>query len=260
MNRSTFLWVGIFAGLLLLFVVAGILALIYVLHRRNCTDGSCPHRHSGWLHSFAAHFHILILPGGCRICQCRAEFLKRSGTVGLAVDYDSEIRHLLRPENRIGGGSFRSVYRVMWRGSEVAVKQVNDAYKKDHVRGFELELAAGMKYASSDKFIKVLGACVNRPNLCLIVEYVKGGSLGDRIRSEEKTPLSVSETLSIAQDLAEGLAVLHPDCGVSKVAILLPQDRGHLSITCISVCWWPWSYFVIIISFQSIAISSRITY
>jgi serine/threonine protein kinase len=47
------------------------------------------------------------------------------------------------------------------------------------------------------------GACLKPPNVCILYEYVSGGSLHDRIYADP--PLTYLEVLCLARDIAEGL-------------------------------------------------------
>lgn len=57
--------------------------------------------------------------------------------------------------------------------------------------------------------------------LLLILRGYAVGTLCDRIHNEDLPPLTIPETLSIAHDLAEAMAVLHPNCGAAMFACTL---------------------------------------
>uniref|UniRef100_A0A8B9MC79 Protein kinase domain-containing protein n=1 Tax=Accipiter nisus TaxID=211598 RepID=A0A8B9MC79_9AVES len=82
-------------------------------------------------------------------------------------------------EEIIGIGGFGKVYRAVWIGDEVAVKAARYDPDEDisqtieNVRQ-EAKLFAMLKHPN---IIALRGVCLKEPNLCLIMEFARGGSL-----------------------------------------------------------------------------------
>ena len=56
--------------------------------------------------------------------------------------------------------------------------------------------------------INFLGACLDPPNPCLILEYAEGGSLHNMLHTCQKVP-QYGTLLQLAEDVAEGMAYCH---------------------------------------------------
>uniref|UniRef100_A0A061S9I8 Serine threonine protein kinase n=1 Tax=Tetraselmis sp. GSL018 TaxID=582737 RepID=A0A061S9I8_9CHLO len=130
----------------------------------------------------------------------------------LRVDFFAEVQPFL--ERKIGEGSFGEVFKGRWQGCPVAVKVFNrnmqGSDKERLLQSFAQEVKLLVSMQDSPYIVKVLGACLQRPKVCIIYEYLAGGSLADRIYSSARPPLSLEEVLQIMHDVALGLSALHP--------------------------------------------------
>jgi serine/threonine protein kinase len=109
---------------------------------------------------------------------------------------------------QIGAGSYGMVYRGKWKGVEVAVKRFIKQ-KLDERR--MLEFRAEMAFLSElhhPNIVLFIGACVKRPNLCIVTEFVKQGSLQD-ILSEGAIKLTFGQKLRMLRSAALGINYLH---------------------------------------------------
>lgn len=55
--------------------------------------------------------------------------------------------------------------------------------------------------------MQFIGACTRKPNLCIVFEYMSGGSVYDYIRREG--PLKLSQILKVAVEVSRGMDYLH---------------------------------------------------
>eukprot|EP00873_Tetraselmis_striata_P019687 jgi/Tetstr1/439951/TSEL_003017.t1 len=102
-----------------------------------------------------------------------------------------------------------------WRGNTVAVKMFNNDYRGSddvNLANFkaELEIMAEHVATGSDRIVKLYGACLTPPRICILYEYLSGGSLHDRIHNDSRN-LSYLEVIAISREIAEGLAYIHPN-------------------------------------------------
>ncbi|XP_037751188.1 mitogen-activated protein kinase kinase kinase 21 isoform X4 [Chelonia mydas] len=79
----------------------------------------------------------------------------------------------------IGVGGFGKVYRATWRGQEVAVKAARQDPDEDIMATAEsvrqeAKLFSMLKHPN---IIELHGVCLREPNLCLVMEFARGGSL-----------------------------------------------------------------------------------
>ncbi|KAG8126081.1 hypothetical protein E2320_021212 [Naja naja] len=140
-------------------------------------------------------------------------------------------------EEIIGIGGFGKVYRAIWFGEEVAVKaarydpdeDISEAIENVHQ---EAKLFAMLKHPN---IIALKGVCLKEPNLCLIMEFARGGSL-NRVLSGKRIPPGV--LVNWAVQLAEGMnylheeaivPIIHRDLKSSNILILEKVENGDLS-------------------------------
>uniref|UniRef100_A0A0K0F8E6 Guanylate cyclase n=1 Tax=Strongyloides venezuelensis TaxID=75913 RepID=A0A0K0F8E6_STRVS len=98
-----------------------------------------------------------------------------------------------------------------YKGQTAAVKML----KIDPVKYPKLELSRDtlmefkrIREYSHDHIIRVMGACVDAPNYCIVTEYCQRGSLED-ILEDEKIKLDTMMKFSLLHDLVKGMNFLH---------------------------------------------------
>jgi len=127
------------------------------------------------------------------------------------IDYSS-----LDLNEVIGMGGFGKVYRGIWHGTEVAVKAVlpepGDAAiaTVESVRR-EARLFWLLRHRN---IIALRGACLTEPNLCLVMEYARGGSL-NRVLSGRM--LAPDVLVDWATQIANGMLYLHEEAKLPLV-------------------------------------------
>jgi serine/threonine protein kinase len=109
---------------------------------------------------------------------------------------------------QVGMGSYGMVYKGVWKGVEVAVKRFIKQ-KLDERR--MLEFRAEMAFLSElhhPNIVLFIGACVKRPNLCIVTEFVKQGSLKE-ILLDNAIKLPWQQKLRLLRSAALGINYLH---------------------------------------------------
>ncbi len=113
-------------------------------------------------------------------------------------------------EELIGGGGMADVYRAKDRllNRPVAVKILHEAFKQDKefIDKFQREAQAAARL-SHPNIVNIYDVGVADGDHYIVMEYVPGSTLKDRIRQEGH--LSVSESLRVAREIAEALAHAH---------------------------------------------------
>lgn len=109
----------------------------------------------------------------------------------------------------INRGSSCVVYRGMWRGTEIAIKQFKIEYSTSlkELEKFikEMQVLSQIRHPN---LILLMGVCIDQPNLCLISELVPNCSLFQAIHKSQK-PLTIENRFKIAIQITQGLAYLH---------------------------------------------------
>uniref|UniRef100_A0A8D0G5F1 Mitogen-activated protein kinase kinase kinase n=1 Tax=Sphenodon punctatus TaxID=8508 RepID=A0A8D0G5F1_SPHPU len=140
-------------------------------------------------------------------------------------------------EEVIGIGGFGKVYRAVWIGDEVAVKAARYDPDEDISQTIEnvcqeAKLFAMLKHPN---IIALKGVCLKEPNLCLIMEFARGGSL-NRVLSGKRIPPDI--LVNWAVQIARGMnylhdeaivPIIHRDLKSSNILILEKVENGDLS-------------------------------
>ncbi|XP_072292386.1 mitogen-activated protein kinase kinase kinase 21 [Eucyclogobius newberryi] len=131
-------------------------------------------------------------------------------------------------EEIIGVGGFGKVYRGTWKDQEVAVKAARQDPDEDITA-----TAASVKQEAKlfsmlqhPNIIKLEGVCLEEPNLCLVMEYARGGTLNRALAGRRIPPhILVNWAVQIARGmhyLHEGAVVpiIHRDLKSSNILLL----------------------------------------
>ena len=117
---------------------------------------------------------------------------------------------------QLGAGAFGTVFRGEWGGHTVAVKVLQTAYSSNsrELDSFRQEIAvlSGLRHPN---IIAFLAACTISPDVCIIEELAEGGSLHTKLHgpsgSDDRCrPLSISDAIQVAIDVAQAMKYLHP--------------------------------------------------
>lgn len=149
----------------------------------------------------------------------------------------------LTMEEVIGVGGFGKVYRGFWRGLEVAVKAARQDPDEDITVTIEnVKQEANLFWLlEHENIVKLLGVCLHLPNLCLVMEYCRGGSL-NRILNGRKVRPDV--LLDWAVQIARGMdylhnrapiSLIHRDLKSSNVLLLEPIENDDLQFKTLKI-------------------------
>jgi len=111
----------------------------------------------------------------------------------------------------LGTGGFGAVYRGNFHGLDVAIKKLfcEDNGNVSPLQLDELEKEVGaLRSLSHPRLVRFIGACLKPPNLCIVTEFMAGGSL-HHLLHRAKTPLTLGQQARMALQIAEGVAFLH---------------------------------------------------
>jgi len=109
---------------------------------------------------------------------------------------------------QIGMGSYGVVYRAKWKGVDVAVKKfIKQKLSERSMLEFRAETAF-LSELHHPNIVMFIGACVKPPNLCIVTEYMKRGSLRDILR-DKSIQLPWKLRMKICRSVALALNYLH---------------------------------------------------
>ena len=124
-----------------------------------------------------------------------------SGASGLGEQWLIRLDEL-KLIKRVGVGSSGTTYEAGWRGASVAVKVAGHGVTK--LAEFRAEVAA-LTQLRHPHVVQYMGAVVEPPTHCLVLEYCAGGDLRTALRSA--TPPGLA--LKACDGIASGMAYLH---------------------------------------------------
>ncbi|MCO5591665.1 hypothetical protein L7F22_045656 [Adiantum nelumboides] len=116
----------------------------------------------------------------------------------------------LNVKERIGAGSFGTVHRADWHGSDVAVKVfIEQDFLEERLDEFMREVAI-MKRTRHPNVVLFMGVVTKRPNFSIITEYLPRGSLFRLLhRPGMQELLDERRRIRMALDVARGMNYLH---------------------------------------------------
>ncbi|CAB4319623.1 unnamed protein product [Prunus armeniaca] len=104
---------------------------------------------------------------------------------------------------------------VMWRfvprnylGQDVAVKILRSEHLNDALEDEFAQEVAILRKVHHRNVVCFIGACTKSPHLCIVTEYMPGGSLYDYLHKNHNV-LKLSELLKFAIDVCKGMEYLH---------------------------------------------------
>ncbi|CAL9107908.1 unnamed protein product, partial [Musa textilis] len=135
---------------------------------------------------------------------------RSNNDISLAVDDLSIPWSELILKERIGAGSFGTVHRAEWHGSDVAVKILMEQdFHPERLKEFRREVAI-MKSLRHPNIVLYMGAVTEPPKLSIVTEYLSRGSLYRILhRNGAREILDERRRLSMASDVAKGMNYLH---------------------------------------------------
>uniref|UniRef100_A0A672SFC2 Mitogen-activated protein kinase kinase kinase n=1 Tax=Sinocyclocheilus grahami TaxID=75366 RepID=A0A672SFC2_SINGR len=140
-------------------------------------------------------------------------------------------------EEMIGVGGFGKVYRAIWKGKEVAVKAARRDPDEDVSKTLESVRQEAKLFAMlrHPNIMGLLGVCLQEPNLCLVMEYARGGPLNRALAGKRIPPHTLVDwAVQIARAMLylhcqAIVPVIHRDLKSSNILILEHVENDDLS-------------------------------
>ncbi|XP_077996541.1 mitogen-activated protein kinase kinase kinase 9-like [Glandiceps talaboti] len=129
----------------------------------------------------------------------------------------------------IGVGGFGKVFRGLWRDEEVAVKAARqDPDEEISVTIENVRQEAKLFWLlSHPNIIQLKGVCMQPPNLCLVLEYARGGALNRILSGGRRIPPDI--LVDWALQIARGMNYLHNEAPVPLIHRDLKSSNVLLS-------------------------------
>ncbi|XP_019190421.1 PREDICTED: serine/threonine-protein kinase STY46-like isoform X2 [Ipomoea nil] len=117
-------------------------------------------------------------------------------------------RRLLKIGKKIASGSCGDLYHGVYLGLDVAVKVLRSEHLNDSLEDEFAQEVAILRQVQHKNVVRFIGACSKPPLLCIVTEYMPGGSLYDYLHRNHNT-LKLSQLLRFAIDVCKGMEYLH---------------------------------------------------
>ncbi|XP_056177144.1 serine/threonine-protein kinase STY46-like [Syzygium oleosum] len=140
--------------------------------------------------------------------------------------------NMLSFEKKIASGSYAELYKGMFLSQDVAIKLLRTEHlNKTMQQEFAQEVYI-MRKIRHKNIVQFIGACTRPPRLCIVTEYMSGGSLFDFLHKQNDV-LKLSTVLRLAIDVSKGMNYLHKNNIIHrdlKAANLLMDENEVVKI------------------------------
>ncbi|KAJ7974080.1 putative Protein kinase [Quillaja saponaria] len=117
-------------------------------------------------------------------------------------------RRLLKIGDRIASGSCGDLYHGVYLGQDVAVKILRSEHLSNAIEDEFAQEVAILRQVHHKNVVRFIGACTKSPHLCIVTEYMPGGSLYDYLHKNHNV-LELPQLLKLAIDICRGMEYLH---------------------------------------------------
>ncbi|TYH17475.1 hypothetical protein ES288_A05G194600v1 [Gossypium darwinii] len=139
---------------------------------------------------------------------------------------------LLKYESKLASCSYGDLYKGTFYGQDVAIKVLRIEHLNENLRREFTQEVNIMRKIQHKNVVQFFGACTTPPNLCIVTEFMSGGSIYDLLH-KQKSGFKLPLLLKLAIDVSEGMSYLHQN-GIMhrdlKAANLLMDENGVVKI------------------------------
>eukprot|EP00258_Populus_trichocarpa_P039306 XP_024455325.1 serine/threonine-protein kinase STY46 isoform X4 [Populus trichocarpa] len=114
----------------------------------------------------------------------------------------------LKFENKVASGSYGDLYKGTYCSQEVAIKILKpERVNSDLQKEFAQEVYI-MRKVRHKNVVQFIGACTKPPSLCIVTEFMYGGSVYDYLHKQGGV-FKLPNLLKVAIDVSKGMDYLH---------------------------------------------------
>ncbi|KAH8510464.1 hypothetical protein H0E87_008138 [Populus deltoides] len=114
----------------------------------------------------------------------------------------------LKFENKVASGSYGDLYKGTYCSQEVAIKILKpERLNSDLQKEFAQEVYI-MRKVRHKNVVQFIGACTKPPSLCIVTEFMHGGSVYDYLH-KQRGVFKLPNLLKVAIDVSKGMDYLH---------------------------------------------------
>jgi serine/threonine protein kinase len=132
-----------------------------------------------------------------------APALPSNGTDDWEIDFSQ-----LKFNQKVANGSFGDLFQGTYCGQDVAIKILKPERLNENLHREFMQEVSIMRKVRHKNVVQFIGACTKPPNLCIVTEYMSGGSVYDYLH-KQKGVLKMPMLLRVAIDISKGMDYLH---------------------------------------------------
>ncbi|XP_031265450.1 serine/threonine-protein kinase STY46-like [Pistacia vera] len=139
---------------------------------------------------------------------------------------------LLKYEYKIASGSYGDLYKGTFYSQDVAIKVLTVEHLNENMQKEFAQEVYIMRKVRHKNVVQFIGACSRPPKLCIVTEFMSGGSMYDFLQ-KQKGGFKLPSLLRIAIDVSMGMNYLHQNNIIHrdlKAANLLMDENGVVKI------------------------------
>ncbi|XP_041014469.1 serine/threonine-protein kinase STY46-like isoform X1 [Juglans microcarpa x Juglans regia] len=163
------------------------------------------------------------------VIKCESDYLKIPND-GIDV-WEIDPEHL-KFGNKIASGSYGNLYKGTYCSQEVAIKVLKQEHvDSDMQREFAQEVFI-MRKVRHKNVVQFIGACTKPPSLCIVTEFMSGGSVYDYLH-KQKGVFKLPSLVKVAIDVSKGMNYLHENNIIHrdlKAANLLMDENDVVKV------------------------------
>ncbi|KAI5077479.1 hypothetical protein GOP47_0007303 [Adiantum capillus-veneris] len=146
-------------------------------------------------------------------------------------DWEIDHNHL-KFNQKVASGSFGDLFKGTYCGQDVAIKVLKPERLNENLqREFAQEVYI-MRKIRHKNVVQFIGACTRPPHLCIVTEFMSGGSVYDQLH-KHKSMFKLPTLLRVAIDVSRGMDYLH-QCNIIhrdlKAANLLMDEHEVIKV------------------------------
>ncbi|XP_024032982.1 serine/threonine-protein kinase STY46 isoform X1 [Morus notabilis] len=138
----------------------------------------------------------------------------------------------LKFEKMVASGSYGDLYKGTYCSQEVAIKILKpERINTDMQREFAQEVFI-MRKVRHKNVVQFIGACTKPPSMCIVTEFMSGGSVYDYLH-KKKGFFKLPSLLKVSMDISKGMSYLHQNNIIHrdlKAANLLMDENGVVKV------------------------------
>ncbi|KAF9686665.1 hypothetical protein SADUNF_Sadunf02G0013000 [Salix dunnii] len=140
--------------------------------------------------------------------------------------------HQLLFEKKIATGSSGDLYKGTFCSQDVAIKVLRGEHLDDKLQREFYQEVLIMRKVRHKNIVQFIGSCNRPPSLCIVTEFMSGGSMYDFLH-KQKGSLNLQSLLRVAIDVSKGMNCLHQNHIIHrdlKSANLLMDENGVVKV------------------------------